>query len=604
MAKPKTIYTLKGIFSNFLEDIEKKNFMIPAYQRGYKWTSSGRNSQVELLMVDLFTAFESQRDRYYLQFLTLKIKDDALEVIDGQQRLTTLTILFCVLNYNDKNISEDNFVKNKLNYQVRENFIQKYIYENISLILETNHWDEFVKIHSEHDNQDVYFIYNAALSIYKFIKNKILPNQYKNFHDYICEKIFLIVNLLENDVNSEKIFINANRGVKLQDEDLVKGLLITKIPLDNQSRDYRMTENEINEVRTNIGRQWDDIYRWASRDDIRNFFKIDNNYYGLEWLIELAYPIEENGELNPIFNNLENLHRTKKIIATEIFRNIRKTMLTLNDWYSEPELCNLLGYSLHAGKSKGIQSIWKDLHSVTSKVELLQRLKKITMVLLPIDTKKKLLELNYEDSKLELFNLFLMLDVAKFLPIGNRKVARYDFGKILSEDWSIEHIFPQNLGDLKKLKILREVDLNLLRELMPKEFKDLTIEDGDKKKVLQKLFNKIQKDKECKIEDEERELLNYLLEKNTGDLHKIGNLALLEKGMNSGLSNNFFNEKRKIIVRKISLGEFVPFHSYDVFSKLIIEADTSLHVWSKGDIVKHEAYIIKQIQDVINYLNS
>ena len=71
MAKVKTIYPLKGIFSNFLEDSEKQYFLIPSYQRGYKWTtSSGNNGQVDLLMTDLFTAFEIQRERYYLQFLT------------------------------------------------------------------------------------------------------------------------------------------------------------------------------------------------------------------------------------------------------------------------------------------------------------------------------------------------------------------------------------------------------------------------------------------------------------------------------------------------------------------------------------------------------
>lgn len=604
MAKPKAIYSLKGIFSNFLEDTGKNNFMIPAYQRGYKWTSSGNNSQVELLMSDLLTAFETKRDRYYLQFLTLKIKDDGLEVIDGQQRLTTITILFCLLNHIEETVSDENLVKYKLNYQVRENFLNKYIYENIDLILATGDWEEFIQKHYDHNNQDVYYIYNATIAIYKFLRTKIQANQHKYFYDYICQKVFLIVNPLESDMNGEKIFINVNKGVKLQDEDLVKGLLITKIPLDNHIQQHRMSENEINEIRTNIGRQWDDMARWVSREDIRKFFKINLEDSSMGWLISLAYHFNENEDLNPIFTYLENKYRTENVLAIEIFQKIRKTMFTLNDWFCEAELCNLFGFALHANKSQGLKIIWRDLNNTNSKIEVLQKLKKIVVGLLPNFEKNKLVELNYEDSKSSLFNLFLMLDVAKFLPIGNRKAIKYDFGKISSENWSIEHIFPQNLGDFKELRTLSKVDIELLRELMPNNFKEVIIEDNEKRKAILKLFNKIQKaDKGCKIEKDDRENLNYILEKNAGDLHRIGNLALLEKGMNSGLSNHFFDAKRKIIVQKVSLGEFVPYHTYDVFSKLVIDKNTGLHVWTKADIAKHESYINNQMKSIINYLN-
>lgn len=54
-----------------------------------------------------------------------------------------------------------------------------------------------------------------------------------SFFNYITDKVQLIVNVCDREMSSEKIFINVNKGVKLKDEDLVKGLLITKIPLDN-----------------------------------------------------------------------------------------------------------------------------------------------------------------------------------------------------------------------------------------------------------------------------------------------------------------------------------------------------------------------------------
>ncbi|MDP2947175.1 MAG: DUF262 domain-containing protein [Nanoarchaeota archaeon] len=608
MAKPKIMYPLKGIFTSLLEDTEKNKFMIPTYQRGYKWTSSGDNNHVDVLMRDLRLAFErSISHRYYLQFITLKDNGVDLEVIDGQQRLITLTILFSVLGYFLENKEVENFVTEKLKYQVRENFVKKYIYDNINLLLESESWNRFVKSNPEHDNQDVFYIYHATKAIHKFIENEIPVDQLKEFFKYLCNQVFLIVNLLEKNIKSEKIFINVNKGVKLKDEDLVKGLLITKIPLDNQTLHYRMTENEINEVRANMGRQWDDLARWSSRDTIIKFFKSDysdNNRLG--WLIQLTYPeVQNTNDSYPMFSYLDDLYRTKKETATEIFTKIRKTMLTLNDWFGEPEICNLLGYLLHARKSSGIKKIWIDLNSCCTKAEILQKLKSLCKELLPINkANEELQELNYDDFKSELFDLFLMLDVAKFLPIGNRKAIAYDFSKISAENWSIEHVFPQNAKDFKNLDNLSKADLEIIKELLPTKVKDIVVEQEDKREAILTLYKKLKKAKnECLIGSDELELLENLLDKNAADLHKLGNLTLLQQGMNSGLSNHYFDGKRKIIVLKVSDGEFVPYHTYDVFSKLVIETVTGLHVWSKDDITKHEEFIRLQIGSVVNYLN-
>ena len=608
MATPKTVYSLKGVFTELLDVTDKNNFIIPTYQRGYKWTSSGGNSHVEVLMRDLSSAFErGMSNRYYLQFITLKENGKDFEVIDGQQRLPTLIILFSVLGYFLGTKEEKNFVSDKLKYQARENFVKKYIYDNINLLLESEGWDSFVQNDAEHDNQDVFFIYHATKTIHKFIEKELHENKRKEYFDYLCDRVLLIVNLLEEGMKSEKIFINVNKGVKLKDEDLVKGLIITKIPLDNQTQQYRMTENEINEVRANLGRQWDDLSRWSSREDIIKFFKInygDDNRLG--WLIHLTYPEVQNTEdLNPMFNYLDDLYRTKKKTATEIFTKIRKTMLTLNDWFGEPEICNLLGYVLHAKKDSEIKNIWIKLDSCKTKTEVLQMLKSLCKDLLPLnDAKEELQELNYEDFESELFKLFLMLDVAKFMPIGNRKAVPYDFGQISSNNWSIEHIFPQNAKDFKNVNSLSDADLAIIKELLPSDFEELGVEEEDKKETIFTLFNKIKEAvNECQIGNDERDNLEYLLGKIAGDLHKLGNLALLQRGMNLGLSNHFFDGKRNIIVRKVSEGQFVPYHTYDVFSKLVIETGTGLHVWSKADIAKHEEYIKDQIKSILNYLN-
>lgn len=608
MGQVKTMYSLKGIFTEFLEDAEKESFMIPAYQRGFKWSSNGGNSQVEVLLRDLYSAFDSKRNRYYLQFITTKENGNELEVIDGQQRLTTITILFAVLNVFEP-FEEGNFIFNKLNYQVRHNFIQSFIYENIELLIKPIDWQEFLLLNSNElvdvNNQDVYFIFNALKKIHEFI-TEIPEEKRKAFIEYISQKVYLIVNFLDKDLNSERIFINVNKGVKLRDDDLVKGLLITKIPIDQEDKHYRITEIEINEIRTNIGRQWDEISNWSSREDIRNFYRVNNHSKGIGWIIQLAFPeAKEIDDLYPLFAYIDEVYRTEKFSAETIFKKIRETMLTLNDWFDEPEIYNLMGYILHSKESLNIFSVWSELKTLKTKVEVLKTLKFKSIKILPLDSESGILkELNYEDHRSQLFNLFLMLDVAKTLPIGNYNFSKYDFNQISSDNWSIEHIFPQNANDFKNIKSLTDDDLIILKELVNGNIEEFNLIQEEQREAVEALVLKIQQSKDkCEINPDEHISLEYLLKNKGASLHKLGNLALLKQRMNSSLSNHFFDEKRKIIVRKISNGEFVPFHTYDVFSKLIIASDASLHVWSTSDIEKHQKYINEQVSKINSYLN-
>jgi hypothetical protein len=605
MARPKPIYSLKGIFLNLLTDTGKTSFLIPTYQRGYKWTSLEGKGQVDILLKDLYNAFTSNSDRYYLQFLTLKSREHELEVIDGQQRLTTLTILLCVIEYLHESDNIDNYVYGKLKYQTRQNFIEKYIYNNVDQLLNSKDWNSFRDQNPEHDNQDVYFIYNAAWAIHDFITNT-LSQKIDQFYKYISYNVNLIVNLLEEDLNSEKVFVNVNKGVKLNDEDLVKGLLITKLPLDHLSKNYRTTEVEINEWRTNLGRQWDDLSNWASQRSTLSFFRALPDDNRLEWLIRLTYQeIEHDESEHPMFDHLDHLYVHQRITAGEIFDNIRETKMMLNDWYSQPEMTNLLGYLLHANNSPKKERLWEELKKGKTKQAVVSSLKNMTRQLLPLNDKGEFnKDLNYEEHYKDIFNVFLILDIAKFLPLNGNSSMRYDFSRISSGDWSLEHIFPQNAKDLKSIDKLSKNDLQIIQELIHTERDNLKTEQTLTINPVLDLYDKIQNAKdECLIDDDEREPLAKLLSDNAPDLHRIGNLALLQKNINSGLSNHFFNEKRKILVKKISEGKFVPFHTYDVFSKLVLSNDSGLHTWSKQDILDHERYIHNQIDSIIEYLN-
>lgn len=72
-------------------------FYIPPYQRGYAWTEE----QAEDLVNDLYTAFqEDATNDYFLGSIVLVKKNTKLfDVVDGQQRLVSLSLLFSVIGY-------------------------------------------------------------------------------------------------------------------------------------------------------------------------------------------------------------------------------------------------------------------------------------------------------------------------------------------------------------------------------------------------------------------------------------------------------------------------------------------------------------------------
>jgi uncharacterized protein with ParB-like and HNH nuclease domain len=80
--------TIKQIFGD-----ADSYYQIPDYQRPYSW----KTEQIEELWEDVFLAMESKQESYFLGAIILASKDGYFEVIDGQQRITTITVLLCVI---------------------------------------------------------------------------------------------------------------------------------------------------------------------------------------------------------------------------------------------------------------------------------------------------------------------------------------------------------------------------------------------------------------------------------------------------------------------------------------------------------------------------
>ena len=263
------IYNVEQVFCEFLKG--NQLFNIPEYQRGYKWS----DQQIIQLLDDILE-FETGGDEelfYCLQNITIVFHENGnkFNVIDGQQRLTTITLL---LSYLEKS----EIVKNKIFYAVRErsnDFIQKVISNEDQLladVIRCNDFDEFLSITSEidkdYDFQDIYFMFTALRTMDSWFKKKekeiIKPLSKLSFREKLLRNVKLIVNSISG-IAEQELFMNLHsRRVQLDGSDLVRAILITRVA-KKEMEDFDSKEVKdvvrLNERRIRIGWELDEIGR-------------------------------------------------------------------------------------------------------------------------------------------------------------------------------------------------------------------------------------------------------------------------------------------------------------------------------------------------------
>lgn len=575
------IYTINAIFStdnaeNCLVEYDAAKFHIAAYQRGYKWASD-KDGAVTILLNDLLDAFHSfeknEKKEYYLQYITLKknIESRHLEVIDGQQRLTTLSILLSIISLK---LNVENKAINKLDYAIRSNFFEQHIYnrDNLEHILSLE-WDNYkglVISDSEIINsQDVFYLFNAAKKINNFCSDN--KTKLESFYDYILNNVKIIVNVVDH-ISSEKVFSNLNSNkVPLTEAELIKGLLLTKFSRLQNSGENKKKFKEILEMRMSLGRNWDEITRWSNQPQVKSFFfKQEEGMQSILFLValNLGYEpiIETSSNHYPLFNFYHKYGKT----AT-VYKELLKIQAILNDWFLNDTIYNLLGFLFFAkGSGKGIQNFLNEL--TMKKSALLTKLVDDVRNLMPKDIKYLSYNNNQDD---EIHRVLLALNV---FSSGSNK--RFNYHRFIIEKWTLEHIFPQTPEG--KGKILQEKDKDEIRKML-----------GDKvTPKIEKVLNKKNRNRE------EKEIYQTALQESKS-LNSIGNMCLLTNKDNISNGCGFFDEKRSNILARIRKGSFVPKHTFDVFSKMVLEKNTGdFERWTNDNIEHHISRIILAINEL------
>ena len=162
----------------------KQRFRVPIYQRLFVW----EYAQIYQLLVDLYTALHGEKpDKpYYIGVITVKARvDGEWEVVDGQQRITFLTLLGCELGWKDFVFAENSGEDLRITYTGRDQDqadIKSYFESKSSQSIKNQNFAAF------------HFAFEEFKS--KFLCNDDLADQYSDFVQENCQ--FLVNQLPDN----------------------------------------------------------------------------------------------------------------------------------------------------------------------------------------------------------------------------------------------------------------------------------------------------------------------------------------------------------------------------------------------------------------------
>jgi uncharacterized protein with ParB-like and HNH nuclease domain len=600
MTETKLLYSIKEIFDTkeFLSHREVEFFNIPHYQRGYKWEPSN----VEKLLNDIYTSRLKDDLFYCVQNITITKKDNFYNVIDGQQRLTTLTIILSFLGEKELVYNKVRFPENSIRKFTNKTLNEWVTNQDFDFYSQFTSWSDVVLKHPDYDLQDIYHIVQVALAVKKWfekLKEKEGESYVESFKTKFLYNVKLIVNEVEGSQSEEKIFGNLNsKRIPLDGSDLIRAILITRVAKE-EAKDEGDLKNIIfvNERRIKLGWELDQINAWWSKDEVKTYFKrlvkIKSENIGKNKLFnEDFYPINnlyllfaESNKQNVL--SLELIENTLEAIA--LYKDIIHLHHTLYDWFHDREIYHLLGYIFSnqptTKKSIDFYKVWELWKKSSTRNVFVKKLKEHIKTFFREEDKIvdfTNLQINWYDDKTDLLIKTLMLmDIIECLKENKAFLPPVYFKKNLED---IEHIFPKNPKDKSNSEIVKYV--KLLIKIGELEENNLE---------LSKL--------ESKLDDEDYKIkfLDFLAEKTSSiKENSIGNLVLLHRSLNRGLGNKVYEQKRSKIISFHNEGNFIQPHTFKVFVRDFLNDSqkdnyTDNEFWLQNDIVNNTSYINQQI---------
>lgn len=562
------------VFKNIREYFStNKQFVIPNYQRGYKWSvKNNKNlSALEILCNDLIKA--PKDEKYFLQGVTVCEEENTIILIDGQQRTTSLYFLLWYLKI-------DILENIKLHYDIREK--SKTFITNLK-----NSDFNYGSFDSNNLSQDIFY-FKAAI---EQIKTKLKLVDLEEFRDFLLDKVHILYITISKD-KATKTFtmMNGAKATMLQEE-LIKAEILRQIsiPLVSQKRISTSIDDnlfelkniisidwETNAKRSRYAREWDKWLYWWNQKEVQRYFDVEKP---LGLLLDFYFNKEESEQEKRIFFKFKTL-LTKKT-SMQIFKELRDLQKSFEDIINDNRTYNYLKLSLLcSANSSDIYDILQFFFSNKTDVQALNNYAKWRIVGATHRQITKVGDVrDGEDSKEQkafdalkalsskfVYNVhndlalkqLLRLNIEEDNRLFNGIGRKFDF-EIYSNK-SLEHIHPKSKVYHLKVHIENEREIEAYHDGNDEKLNDVTFSD---------------------------EWLNRDSLENCSE-HSIGNLVLLDKNENSKFNNRSFQIKKEIYFN-INEG----FKSRNLLHTIAVFSKSS---WTKEDIEKNQLNFLNRFK--------
>lgn len=613
-------------------------FFIPSYQRGYRWTEQ----QVKDLLEDIWDFSKKKKneyefycvqplvvkqiDEFHKKELNLELNEEWYEVIDGQQRLTTIYLILSAM----KDAISILGLPTELYELKYQRTIDEYDFTNFlknvgSLLKE------------EYGHIEYYYVSRAFLTIKEWLKvkkrnigdfcNALLKHDLDDSNpqrDKANNIRFIWYESVDED--PVKVFRRLNNGkIKLTDAELIKALMLNRSNFGEDNDEHlKLRQQE-------IASEWDNVEYALQNDEfwlfLRNVDENDKYKHStrIDFIFDLICEQQSLGNFNNIgtdehrtfryfyeYFHMESKNGTEKI--KHCWTEVKKHFQTFQEWYNDLELYHYVGYLIHQGEElDGLYKLW---NNETSKENFISELKeRIKEKIRKCNDLARQYEIN-GPSKTTCKPLLLLHNIQTIINQNNQlkskeeyKLAvfyKFPFHIFKKENWDVEHIDSNTTNDLEKAKDQKEwLKYSILGTELDDELKTKIksfIQDKDSEVSFSELVEGIEKQTISSWKNPEQ------------DKNKVGNFVLLDAGTNRGYGNSIFPAKRRCIIGKdqgksytidndlnVSMEDgaiaFIPPVTRNVFLKYYNTSVDNLREWNENDAEAYKQNILDTLKD-------
>ena len=541
----------------------KGRFFVPAYQRGYRWGEV----EVRNLLDDIR---ENYGKPYYLQPIVVKRHGDEWELVDGQQRLTTLFLIF---QYMQRENLQRRGAQYTLRYETREGSAG-YL-EAPDPALSQQNIDYF----------HIAVAYNCIREWFEAFGGR-LEFEANEFYGALFKHVQVIRYQAPDDVDGNALFRRLNVGrIPLTDAELVKAMLLSSSRRDRVDGD-RSVE---------IAAQWDGFERDLREPELWAFTtgKSAQDATHIDLLLD-SLAGGPTGPHRPAFHTFNSLRDRIWKQPHAFWDEVTELHGTARGWYADRNLFHKIGFLIAERRATFGQLLAEAKGKTKSEFDahLDDRIRDYLDL-----SPSGLRDLLYKSDKTERV-LFLM----NVETVRRRDHEQYSFSEHASGNWSLEHIHAQNAETIRRSKDQWRSWLALHRRAL-EALDTVNAESREATLLRTKEVLDAPDIKERDFQDLEllyTALLSLPGEGSEDAMHSIGNLALLDSGANSALGNSVFAVKRAEILRRDKRGHYIPVCTRNVFLKYYSPAgEQQLHFWSTVD---RQLYLDEMTAVLANYL--